>query len=210
MRTLPFAAMLLGALACATATASAQPRLVSQPGTKVTVDGSSNVHGWSCSTDSVEVTVAADPAIAKPGTPPRQAFERAQVRISVVALECGDGTMNKNLRKALAADANPAILFKSTGIEVNAGTDADHFTVIAAGALSIAGKEKPISIEIATTRLANGTFKAIGTVPLRMTDFGIKPPVALLGTLRTKDPVTVRFELILSAVGAVAPIDRIR
>lgn len=206
MRTLSVAATFIGALACTAAAASAQTRLASQPGTKVTVDGNSNVHGWSCSTDSVELTVTADAAPAKA----RPTFERAHVRISVAALECGENTMNKNLRKALLADANPAIVFKSTAIEAAAGADADHFKVIAAGTLNIAGTEKPVSMEITTTRLANGTLKATGTVPLLMSDFGIKPPTALLGTLRTKDQITVRFDVTLSPQGAAALTDRIR
>jgi hypothetical protein len=211
MRTLSLAVTLIAALACGTSAVSAQVgRLASQPGTKVWVEGGSNVHSWTCTADSMELVIAADPAIGKPGVPSRDAVERAQVRIPVGALQCGDKKMNENLRKALLADANPAIVFKSTAIEASAGLDADHFKLIAAGVLTIAGKEKAVSMEIATTRLPNGTFKAIGAVPLRMTDFGIKPPVALLGTLRTKDPITVRFELILSALGAVALTDRIR
>jgi hypothetical protein len=36
-----------------------------------------------------------------------------------------------------------------------------------------------------------------GALKFLMTDFGIKPPVALLGTLRTKNEVEVKFEVLL-------------
>jgi hypothetical protein len=41
-----------------------------------------------------------------------------------------------------------------------------------------------------------------GQVTLLMTDFGIKPPVALMGMLKTDPKVTVTFETLLM----VAPI----
>jgi hypothetical protein len=210
MRTLTLAATLICALACISTSAAAQVgRLVSQPGTKVWVEGNSNVHGWSCTADSTEMIIVADPSIGKPGIPSRHVVERADVRIAVGALQCGENKMNENLRKALLADANPSIVFKSAVIEASAGADADHFKLIAAGTLKIAGKDRPVSIELATTRLPNGILKATGTVPLLMTDFGIKPPTALLGTMRTKDPITVRFELILAPSGAT-PVSRDR
>jgi hypothetical protein len=37
-----------------------------------------------------------------------------------------------------------------------------------------------------------------------MTDFGIKPPVALLGTLRTRDAITISFNVLLDRSVVVA------
>lgn len=42
---------------------------------------------------------------------------------------------------------------------------------------------------------ASGVVRATGTVPFRMTDFGIKPPTAFFGLLKARDDVTVRFDL---------------
>jgi hypothetical protein len=39
--------------------------------------------------------------------------------------------------------------------------------------------------------------KAEGELPLLMTDFGVKPPTALLGTLRTDNKITVKFSLLV-------------
>jgi len=38
-------------------------------------------------------------------------------------------------------------------------------------------------------------IRAEGALPLLMTDFGVKPPTALLGTLRTANKITVKFSL---------------
>ena len=39
------------------------------------------------------------------------------------------------------------------------------------------------------------TIKAAGVVPIKMTDYGIKPPTAIFGRLKTGDEVKVNFEL---------------
>jgi hypothetical protein len=38
----------------------------------------------------------------------------------------------------------------------------------------------------------------MGTLDLLMTDFGIEPPTAMMGVLKTDPKVTIRFETLLS------------
>ena len=48
------------------------------------------------------------------------------------------------------------------------------------------------------TPLADGQYQVSGAYPMKMTDFGIEPPTALLGTMTTGDDVTINFNLTLS------------
>jgi hypothetical protein len=61
----------------------------------------------------------------------------------------------------------------------------------------IAGTEKTVNMEVTASRLADGSIRAEGALPLLMTDFGVKPPTAMLGTLRTSNKVTVKFSLLV-------------
>ena len=63
------------------------------------------------------------------------------------------------------------------------------------GTLTVAGKENKIEMDVVATRMADGTLKAKGVVPIKMTDYGIKPPTAIFGRLKTGDEVKVNFEL---------------
>jgi polyisoprenoid-binding protein YceI len=56
--------------------------------------------------------------------------------------------------------------------------------------------------------LPNGTVNATGMVPIKMTDFGIKPPTAMFGTLRTGDEVKVNFALTVGPKAIAAAIDK--
>ena len=73
------------------------------------------------------------------------------------------------------------------------------------GKLTINGVEKEITMN-ATMSGDAAALKAVGSVKLKMTDFGIKPVTALMGTIRTGDEVTVKFELVGAAAKAVAAL----
>jgi hypothetical protein len=48
------------------------------------------------------------------------------------------------------------------------------------------------------TERRDGTLVVKGQLPILMTDYGIKPPTAMLGMLKTDPKVTVSFETILA------------
>ena len=63
--------------------------------------------------------------------------------------------------------------------------------------LQIAGVEREVAIDI-TTKRTGATLDGAGPVELLMTDYGIKPPIAMLGMLKTDPKVTVTFETVLA------------
>jgi hypothetical protein len=44
----------------------------------------------------------------------------------------------------------------------------------------------------------NGTVTLKGTKLLKMTDYGVKPPSLMFGTMKVADAVTVSFDLVLN------------
>jgi polyisoprenoid-binding protein YceI len=133
--------------------------------------------------------------------------------VPVKALKCGHGGMDDNMYKALKADDAPEISYIMATFDAVPG-EADDFTLKTTGTLSVAGKENKLAMDVVATRLPDGTVKATGVVPIKMTDYGIKPPTAIFGTLRTGDEVKVNFALtvtakaIASAVNGKDAIDR--
>jgi len=107
------------------------------------------------------------------------------VEIPVRGLKSGEGALDDNLYKALKADRFPTIRFAATNCHVgSAGVDAD-------GQLSVAGRTQPVSVH------AHGDLAHLtGTVELRMSQFGVQPPVLLAGAIRCRDAITVHFDLV--------------
>jgi polyisoprenoid-binding protein YceI len=207
-RTYIAATALLGVLAAAGA-AQTTVRVTVAPESKLWIEGTSNLHGWSCSAEKfdaaieLDATGAADMATATP-----KALKRVEVKVPVRALKCGHGGMDDNLYKALKADETPNISYILATFEAAPG-EADAFTLKTNGTLAIAGKENKLTMDVVSTRLPDGTVKATGMVAIKMTDFGIKPPTAMFGTLRTGDEVKVNFALTVGPKAIAAAIDKL-
>jgi polyisoprenoid-binding protein YceI len=172
-------------------------KLGTQAGTRLWVEGGSNVRSWSCDAKVVEasVTGGAVPATAS-AKAVSTAVRQAVLTIPVERLDCRNGTMNEHMRKALKANANKSIQYRIAKWELTPRGD-DEGSVTTSGTLVIAGAEKPVSVDLTAKRAAQGTWQLKGSKTIRMTEWGVKPPSLMLGTMKVHDPVTVRFELVL-------------
>jgi polyisoprenoid-binding protein YceI len=183
-----------------TAGAQETARVAVAPESKLWIDGTSNLHGWTCKAEKLEAAVELDKAAASElAVAPPKALKRVEVKVLVKSLKCGHGGMDDNLYKALNADASPQISYIMATFEVVPGDVKDTFTLKTIGSLIIAGRENKIAMDVTAKRLVDGTVKATGMVPIKMTDFGIKPPTAIFGRLKTGDEVKVNFELTVGA-----------
>src|SRR5208282_5876100 len=64
------------------------------------------------------------------------------------------------------------------------------------GQLTIAGQSKPVTMDV-EFRLSPDGVTVKGSYTLKMSDYGIKPPTLMLGAIKVRDPVTIRFDLVL-------------
>lgn len=195
MTTRYMTSLALTALLTIAGSASAQSvRLAVNADSKLWIEGGSNLHGWSCKASSIDATIDVDEAFLKSTSP--TLLKKVQVKVPVRNLKCGHGGMDNNLYKALKADDAPDISYILGSFDVVPAAG-DAFTVKSVGTLKIAGTEKTVNMDVSATKLADGSIRADGELPLLMTDFGVKPPTAMLGTLRTDNKVTVKFSLLI-------------
>jgi polyisoprenoid-binding protein YceI len=184
-------------------------RVPVNPDSKLWIDGTSNLHGWTCKATTLDAAVDLDAAIATQiATAPPKALKRVQVKVPIKSLKCGHDAMDNNLYKALKADETANISYILATFDAAPGEAKDTFTLHTVGTLSIAGTEKKIEMDVVATRLADGSVTAKGLVPIKMTDFGIKPPTAIFGRLKTGDEVKVNFELTVGAKAIAAAAER--
>jgi polyisoprenoid-binding protein YceI len=194
-------AVAFATLAFSAAAAAAQTtRVAVSADSKLWIDGTSNLHGWSCKAEKIDAAIdfetagAAQVALSAP-----KALRKVAVKVPVKSLKCGHGAMDNNLYKALNADATPEVSYIMATFEPVAGETKDTFTLKTAGTLTVNGKENKIAMDVTATRMPDGTLKATGMVPIKMTDYGVKPPTALFGRIKTGDEVKVNFEITVGA-----------
>jgi polyisoprenoid-binding protein YceI len=130
--------------------------------------------------------------------------------IPIKHLDCQNRRMNSDLNDALKGDAFPNIHFKLIAVEPIPSSDpqnatgpssqARSHTVKALGSLSLAGVTKTVSVEVEGYTDSSGKIHGMGAVPFLMTDFGVTPPTALLGLVKARNEITIRFHLIADAV----------
>src|SRR5206468_12605459 len=161
------------------------------PESKLWVEGGSNLHDWSCKASSIDAAIDVDESFIKSTTVSPTLLKKVQVKVPVRNLKCGNGKMDNNLYKALKADDTAEIGYILATFDVVPGATSDSFTVKTVGALTVAGTEKTVNMDVTAARLPDGGVRAEGSLALLMTDFGVKPPTALLGTLRTDNKITV-------------------
>lgn len=192
-----------------TVAAQETARVAVAPESKLWIEGTSNLHSWSCKAEKLEAAIELDkgagPQLA---VAPPTALKRVDVKVPVKSLKCGHGSMDDNLYKALNADASPEISYIMATFEVVPGEAKDSFTFKTVGSLTVAGKENKLAMDVIATRLPDGTIKATGMVPIKMTDYGIKPPTAIFGRLKTGDEVKINFELTVGAKAIAAALDQ--
>ncbi len=186
----------LAALALLAAGAGAQGtvRVSVDPESRLWIEGTSNLHEWSCKATALDATIEVDAAAVQLAVAPPKMLKRVQVKVPVKSLKCGHGGMDDNVYKALRADSDSQISYILGSFEATPSETSD-FSLRTVGTLLIAGKENTITMDVAAVRLPDGTIKATGTVPIKMTDYGIQPPTAIFGRLKTGNDVKVKFEL---------------
>jgi polyisoprenoid-binding protein YceI len=156
----------------------------------VTIHGTSNLHSW----DEKVGTVTGSGAIT-PNSDGSFDIDAINLKMEVHSIKSDMGpAMNNNTYKALKADANPEItLALSAPVKtIKAGLPAVSFS--AKCNLTIAGVTKPVNMQVKISMPQKATMQFEGTQTIKMTDYGVTPPVALFGTLTTGDDITISFK----------------
>jgi polyisoprenoid-binding protein YceI len=184
----------------ATATAGAQGanavRLRLDPASELTVEGTSSMHAWHCKTDKINAYVDVDPGYTRDLTKVARPITAVQVNIVVKTLSCGNSQMDRNMYSTLKADANQLIKYTLTGYDLLSGSvSPTSFGAKTNGTLTIAGETKPIEMKISAERQSDGKAVASGEQTLLLSDFGIKAPSFMFGTLKVGNEVKVKFTL---------------
>ena len=201
---------LTAVFAIAGSTHAQSVRLAVGADSKLWIEGGSNLHDWTCRASSIDAAIDVDEAFLKLSAATPSLLKKVQVKVPVRNLKCGHGGMDNNLYKALKADDTPDISYITGTFDVVPGATNDSFTVKTVGALKSAGAEKTVSMDVMATRLADGSIRADGELPLLMTDFGVKPSTAMLGTVRTSNKVTVKFSLLVGPQTIAAAVDGVQ
>lgn len=201
--TLMTVALAVPAALVADIAATRGAQVVMAPESRLWVEGTSSVRGWQCHATKLDGHIGLQ---AEPG-PTVEELGRAvnvvNLDVPLETFDCRNGQMNGHMRKALKATEHPVIRYRMTAHQDAAGADG-RLAVTLTGMLTVAGQEKEITLSADIAPDSTGQFRVTGSHELKMTDFGVKPPTLMFGTLKVHDKVTVKYDILLNA-GLTAP-----
>lgn len=183
--------LVIATLVLAAATVATADRYAASQGSMVKVKGTSTLHEWTMESSTINGEIdASSPEIWK-------STSKAVVVIPVTSLKSEHSKMDKLMAESLKADKFPQIRFELTeALPQNANGNA--FTAKTRGKLTIAGVTKDVTLDVQGARDAAGRYTITGQAPIRMTAFGIKPPTAMMNTIKTGDDVQVSFRWVVA------------
>jgi polyisoprenoid-binding protein YceI len=167
-----------------------------QPESKLWIAGTSTVRAFQCQAATFDAKLGATGTNAVSAVlAGEKAVSDIVVTVPAEKLDCRNGTMNEHMRKALKAEKYPTITFRVASYDL--AKAADGLDVTLNGTLTLGGVEKPITINATAKPGENGTLLVSGTREVRMTEFGLKPPTLMLGTMKVDERIKVGFDVVL-------------
>jgi polyisoprenoid-binding protein YceI len=143
--------------------------------------GDSTLHKWEAVAQSLTISAVKEGDL----------YKSLNLAVGVKGLKSNENaSMDKNMYKALEASKFEEIHFAMASYEIK-GED-----VTAKGALTIHGTVKDVELKGKISQ-AGGNLAVKGSHDLLMSDYGIKPPVMMLGTVRVADKVTIAYDFTL-------------
>ncbi len=170
---------------------------VIQKNSYMKVAGKTNINTFECAvenygkTDTLSWTYAID----KSNKPTANILGR--LKISVIKFDCGHKMMTKDLQKTLKASQYPIMTVDFLSFSKSLSKLKPEESLTGQAEIKLAGVSKKYNITYLFKKNKNGLFELNGYQQILFSDFNLKPPSKLGGTIRVENELKVSFTLIL-------------
>jgi polyisoprenoid-binding protein YceI len=159
-------------------------------GLDVSVKGTSTLHDWEMKSNNkgtcdVVFTLDAGDKLS--------AINELQFTLPAESIKSGHSMMDKNAYKAMNTGKHKNLSFVLASAAITPSAT-NVYQVKVTGNLTIAGVSKRSEIAgTAKYNPADKSFVLFGSKKFKMSEFGVKPPTVMMGTIKTGDEITVSF-----------------
>jgi len=151
----------------------------------MTIFGTTNVHDFKS-----KVTQAKGEALVNAN----KELQSLVVEIPVRSIKSGEKLMDTKTYETFDVENNPNITFKL--VDVNTlHIEGNQVSVTLTGNLTMAGVTRKISIKSTGNSTKAGVYEFTGSVALKMTDFKMSPPTAMMGLMKVGDAITLKYDV---------------
>lgn len=163
------------------------------------IDGKTNINSFSCTIDSYGKN---DTLICQKGNQSAELFAvSSTLIIPVDDFDCHHRIMTKDLQKTLKSDQFPYMLinfkhFSRLPSDIRPHTE-DFYSI---AEITLAGSTKKFTIYFKAKSIQQNTIELVGQKIILFSDFHLKPPSKLGGTIKVRNELDVQFNLNLKRV----------
>lgn len=170
-------------------------RLIVQPTSKLTIDGTTNVNSFTC---AISKYVGRDTLVLHEGGKHiRPVFVKGAVSLDASSFDCGMALMTSDFHKTINSTRYPAIVIDFISFErMPAYTTSEQFKGILK--ISLAGATRLFEVNCAIGATSAGLIQLSGSREFLFSDFGLTPPARILGAVKVQDALKVTFNLKLA------------
>jgi polyisoprenoid-binding protein YceI len=160
-----------------------------EPSGTLTVKGDSTLHAWHATTHVIQGDI----------TLTDHEISAMNVTIPVKALKSDKDGLDRKMHGAMKTDDFPSVTFllKQSDVPEKLPEGMSGKVRMLTGDLTILSTTKSVTLAVTLNNDQAGNLVLMGSKDLTMTDFGVAPPKALLGTVKAKPEITVDFQWIL-------------
>ena len=141
------------------------------------------------------------------------AFSHTVIHLATTSLDCGNRLMNKDMYHALRAEDHPNISIELKKAVFPPGVTIDDCSewveLDAETTITIAGTARKVPLKVKARSLSAGRFQFRSEQVLKMTDFGIQPPTAVMGAVKVRDEIQIQFDLIVESGKSEQPTSQV-
>ncbi len=165
------------------------------------VDGTTNVNHFSCLIDSYG---RSDTLVCvRAGNTTDLMHVVSRIAIPVTRFDCGLKMMTKDLQKTLKHEQYPFMYIDFRQFSHSLAAGNTHLLVSGSADIYLAGVSKKYQIQCTSKHLGPGQVELKGSKQIRLTEFNLKPPSKLGGTIKVEDQMEVEFTLHLKKINGV-------
>lgn len=159
---------------------------------QMSISGTSNLHDWSTNVEKIQLQAEMELVngfVSSVGT--------VTLSANVSSIKSDKGSvMDSKTKEALKGDKHPVITYKLKQVAIQ--EQKNKISLLKTeGSLTIAGVTRQVKMDVFARQLPNGDIEVWGANDLKMSDYGMKAPTALMGSIKTGDQVKVTFSVVL-------------
>ncbi|HAE13030.1 MAG TPA: hypothetical protein DCG24_02300 [Bacteroidetes bacterium] len=162
---------------------------LSSGSSKMKITGGANVHEWDETVNKLSgdarITIGSD------------VFDIISLnfKADVKSIESSKGSiMDDKTYEALKASKYPYITFELDKV-LKASPVSNGYWLNTQGYLTIAGSRKLVKLDVKAIYTDASSIAFEGTKTFNMSEFGIDPPTAMMGSMKVKDEVKIQFKV---------------